>query len=238
MSNLKTNKVRVGGIDYEIEDTKAREILKILTGDTEESIEGKINLVKEELLDKIGNTSATNQIIDITDRLENGFLSIFYDELEEGVIYYASGNIHDFGYSRLDSDNIILKHVISTWGDIDVSIYIKRMMDNCLELDCFNSTKGYIKYGIVKLGMAGETVSITNVGTLSTEGSINFDFIDFISSESSDNIVEDVADNLAADALRKSAQILTNEEKQQVRINLGIDEVINEAITNVLNTEV
>ena len=41
MSNLKTNKVRVGGIDYEIEDTKAREILKILTGDTEESIEGK-----------------------------------------------------------------------------------------------------------------------------------------------------------------------------------------------------
>ena len=108
MSNLKTNKVRVGGIDYEIEDTKAQEILQILTGDTEESIDGKINLIKEE----------------------------------------------------------------------------------------------------------------------------------FISSESSDDIVEDIADNLASDALRKSAQILTNEEKQQVRINLGIDEVINEAITNVLNTEV
>ena len=30
MSELKTNKIRIGGIDYEIEDTKARELIKNL----------------------------------------------------------------------------------------------------------------------------------------------------------------------------------------------------------------
>lgn len=112
MSNLKTNKVRVGGIDYEIEDTEAREILKILTGDTEESIEGKINLVKEELLDKIDNTSVTNQIIDITDRLEtvNELVESFEGRLNNTI---EAGNIILDNEVNSESSNPVMNKAIS-----------------------------------------------------------------------------------------------------------------------------
>ena len=74
---MKTNKIKVNGIEYDIEDAKARELLKILTGNSEESIDGRIEIAITEETQRAEEAERL-----LSERIDNFDLSEYYTKEE------------------------------------------------------------------------------------------------------------------------------------------------------------